>query len=72
MALFMISNVAIAASFVFYDSLLPHIASHAEMDRVSTTGLTGALSFDRYGDTTNRAFTLYKVQGTPPAWVAVG
>ncbi len=38
MALFMVSNVAIAASFVFYDSLLPHIASHDEMDRVSTTG----------------------------------
>jgi UMF1 family MFS transporter len=38
MALFMISNVAIAASFVFYDSLLPHIASHEEMDRVSTSG----------------------------------
>jgi UMF1 family MFS transporter len=38
LALFMVSNVAIAASFVFYDSLLPHIASHEEMDRVSTTG----------------------------------
>jgi MFS transporter, UMF1 family len=38
MALFMISNVAIAASFVFYDSLLPHIAAHEEMDRVSTAG----------------------------------
>ena len=38
LALFMIANVAIAASFVFYDSLLPHIASHDEMDRVSTTG----------------------------------
>jgi UMF1 family MFS transporter len=38
MALFMISNVAIAASFVFYDSLLPHIASHEEIDRVSTAG----------------------------------
>ena len=36
--LFMIANVAISASFVFYDSLLPHIASHEEMDRVSTTG----------------------------------
>jgi UMF1 family MFS transporter len=36
--LFMISNIAISASFVFYDSLLPHIASHEEMDRVSTTG----------------------------------
>ena len=36
--LFLVSNVAIAASFVFYDSLLPHIASHEEMDRVSTSG----------------------------------
>jgi UMF1 family MFS transporter len=34
--LFMISNIAIAASFVFYDSLLPHIAAPDEMDRVST------------------------------------
>jgi UMF1 family MFS transporter len=34
--LFMIANIAIAASFVFYDSLLPHIATHDEMDRVST------------------------------------
>ena len=38
LALFMISNVAIAASFIFYDSLLPHIASREEMDRVSTSG----------------------------------
>ena len=37
-ALFMISNIAIASSFVFYDSLLPHIAAHDEMDRVSTAG----------------------------------
>jgi UMF1 family MFS transporter len=36
--LFMVSNVAIAGSFVFYDSLLPHIASHDELDRVSTSG----------------------------------
>jgi UMF1 family MFS transporter len=34
--LFMVANFAIAASFVFYDSLLPHIASPDEMDRVST------------------------------------
>jgi len=37
-ALFMIANVAIASSFVFYDSLLPHIAAPDEMDRVSTAG----------------------------------
>src|SRR5262245_31916974 len=33
---FMIANIGIAASFVFYDSLLPHIASPDEIDRVST------------------------------------
>ena len=37
-ALFMIANIAIASSFVFYDSLLPHIAAPEEMDRVSTAG----------------------------------
>ena len=35
-ALFMIANIGIAASYVFYDSLLPHIAAADEMDRVST------------------------------------
>lgn len=36
--LFVIANVAIASSFVFYDSLLPHIARPDELDRVSTAG----------------------------------
>ena len=36
--LFILGNVGAAGSFVFYDSLLPHIASHQEMDRVSTAG----------------------------------
>ena len=36
--IFLVGNVAITASFVFYDSLLPHIATHEEMDRVSTAG----------------------------------
>ena len=35
---FVVSNVAFAATLVFYDSLLPHIASHEELDRVSTAG----------------------------------
>jgi UMF1 family MFS transporter len=35
--IFIVANVAIAASFVFYDSLLPHIAAPEEMDRVSTS-----------------------------------
>src|SRR5687768_11114651 len=36
--LFGITNVAATASFVFYDSLLPHIARADELDRVSTAG----------------------------------
>ena len=33
---FVVANIAIASSFVFYDSLLPHIARPHEIDRVST------------------------------------
>ena len=36
--LFCVANIAIASGFVFYDSLLPHIAGPDEMDRVSTAG----------------------------------
>jgi len=36
--LFLVTNVALATSFVFYDALLPHIAAPDEMDRVSTSG----------------------------------
>ena len=36
--LFGIANIAVAASLVFYDSLLPHIAREDEIDRVSTAG----------------------------------
>ena len=36
--LFRSSNIAIGSSLVFYDSLLPHIASPDEADRVSTAG----------------------------------
>jgi UMF1 family MFS transporter len=36
--LFTISNVGVAASLVFYDSLLPHVARPDELDRVSTAG----------------------------------
>ncbi|MCP3959852.1 MAG: MFS transporter [bacterium] len=36
--LFGIGNFAVATSFVFYDSFLPHIARGDEMDRVSTAG----------------------------------
>jgi UMF1 family MFS transporter len=36
--LFVLGNVGAAAAFVFYDSLLPHIARPQELDRVSTAG----------------------------------
>jgi MFS transporter, UMF1 family len=37
-ALFVLANIGAGGSFVFYDSLLPHIARGEEMDRVSTAG----------------------------------
>jgi UMF1 family MFS transporter len=36
--IFIAANIGVAASQVFYDSLLPHIARPDEMDRVSTAG----------------------------------
>ena len=38
LTLFVIGNVGVAASIVFYESLLPHLASAEELDRVSTAG----------------------------------
>ncbi len=38
LVLFVIVELSVAATFVFYDSLLPHIAQQGEIDRVSTTG----------------------------------
>ena len=36
--LFILANIGANGSFVFYDSLLPHIARDDEVDRVSTAG----------------------------------
>jgi UMF1 family MFS transporter len=36
--LFAVGNIGFAASLTFYDSLLPHVASQDEIDRVSTGG----------------------------------
>jgi len=38
LVLFVIANVGVAGSIVFYESLLPHIARGDELDRVSTAG----------------------------------
>lgn len=37
-ALFVLANIGANGSFVFYDALLPHVASRDEIDRVSTAG----------------------------------
>jgi UMF1 family MFS transporter len=36
--LFVIGNIGVTGTIVFYESLLPHIASHEEVDRVSMAG----------------------------------
>jgi UMF1 family MFS transporter len=36
--LYLVASIAASGSFVFYESLLPHIASQEEVDRVSTAG----------------------------------
>jgi UMF1 family MFS transporter len=38
LALFIVGNIGVASTLVFYDSLLPHIARPDELDRVSTAG----------------------------------
>lgn len=38
LTLFVIGNVGVAGSVVFYESLLPHLVEPAELDRVSTAG----------------------------------
>lgn len=37
-ALFIVANIGFAAANVFYDSLLPHVASRDEIDQLSTAG----------------------------------
>jgi UMF1 family MFS transporter len=37
-ALFVVGNVGVSASIVFYNSLLPHVAAPDEVDRLSTAG----------------------------------
>ncbi len=36
--LFILANIGVNGSFVFYDAFLPHIANEEELDRVSTAG----------------------------------
>src|SRR4029434_8081649 len=38
LVLFVIGNVGVAGSIVFYESLLPHLVSEDQLDRVSSAG----------------------------------
>jgi MFS transporter, UMF1 family len=38
LGLFMVANIGVASTLVFYDSLLPHIAPRDQIDRVSAAG----------------------------------
>jgi UMF1 family MFS transporter len=38
LALFVLANIGVTGSFVFYDALLPHVARQDELDRVSSAG----------------------------------
>jgi len=38
LTLFVLGNIAVAGSIVFYESLLPHLVGEAELDRVSAAG----------------------------------
>ena len=38
LALFILVEIGVSGSLVFYDALLPHVAKEGEIDRVSTTG----------------------------------
>jgi UMF1 family MFS transporter len=38
LALFVLANIGVSGSFVFYDALLPHVAREEELDRVSSAG----------------------------------
>jgi UMF1 family MFS transporter len=72
LTLFVLTNVGVAGSIVFYDSLLPHLVGESEIDRVSSAGY--AMGY--LGGGTLLAINLLMIQrpswfGIPDAGVAV-
>jgi UMF1 family MFS transporter len=65
LALFVIGNVGVAGSIVFYESLLPHLVSEQELDRVSSAGY--AIGY--FGGGVLLAINLLMIQR--PAWFGI-
>jgi MFS transporter, UMF1 family len=65
LALFVIGNVGVAGSIVFYESLLPHLVSQQELDRVSSAGY--AIGY--FGGGVLLAINLLMIQR--PAWFGI-
>ena len=63
--LFVIGNVGVAGSIVFYESLLPHLVSEKELDRVSSAGY--AIGY--LGGGVLLAINLLMIQ--QPAWFGI-
>jgi MFS transporter, UMF1 family len=65
LTLFVVVNIGVAGTTVFYDSLLPHLVSDSEMDRVSSAGYaTGYV-----GGGVLLAINLLMIQ--KPAWFGI-
>jgi MFS transporter, UMF1 family len=65
LTLFVLANVGVAGSIVFYDSLLPHLVGEADMDRVSSAGY--AMGY--VGGGVLLAINLLMIQ--KPAWFGI-
>jgi UMF1 family MFS transporter len=65
LSLFVIGNVGVAASIVFYEALLPHLVGTDELDRVSTAGY--AIGY--FGGGTLLAINLLMIQ--KPQWFGI-
>ena len=65
LTLFVIGNVGVAGSIVFYESLLPHLVDEAELDRVSSAGY--AIGY--FGGGVLLAINLLMIQR--PAWFGI-
>jgi UMF1 family MFS transporter len=65
LTLFVIGNVGVAGSIVFYESLLPHLVSEQELDRVSSAGY--AIGY--FGGGVLLAINLLMIQR--PAWFGI-